>query len=294
MKKKILITVAIATIILLIIGAAYLIDKNRMKNNEEVLFSTWGAKYTPSLEISKEENDGKIIIFHNKIENIELLDNFLDNTDIYNKNKISDSITIVTYTIEGDEIITTLKYSKEEGKYEVTVDNLADRFAAEEDRKVETKIYSDLRYNISKKIIDDYIYVMIEEDPNITICYVDAPEEVTICAYKKDLEKNKDTNRIKVQEANLSSEDAGTEQLVRYNGILYGRSYGFIDYMANPDGPIGTINKLVGEEYVPTLNGETNSEELLNAVIDSASQGSMILIHNNVGVLYRAIQENDK
>ena len=186
MKKKILI---IVTIILLVIGGAYLIDKNRMKNNEEVLFSTWGAKYTPSLETNNKENDGKIVITHDKIENLELLDRFLDNTNSYNENKVSDSITIVTYTTEGDEIIKTLKYSKDEARYELTVDNLADKFAAKEDRKVETQIYSDLRYNVTKKIIDDNIYLMIEEDPEITICYIDYPEEVTILCLE-----NKDTN----------------------------------------------------------------------------------------------------
>ncbi len=291
MKKKALLIATIALIIL-IIGGAYLVDKNRMQNNKEVIFSTWGAKYTPSLETNKKKNNDKLVITHNKIENIDILDRFLDNTDTYNKNKVSDSITIVTYTIEGDEIISTLKYCKEEERYELTVDNLADKFAAEEDRKVETKFYSDSIFNLTKKIKDDYIYIMLEEDASSRTCGTEPVIEIIICSYKKDLEKGKDTNRIKIKEANLNiSQDVESEQLIRYNGILYGRSYCLIDYLANPDGPIGTINKLVGEEYLPTINGETNSEELLNSVIDSANENSMILIHNNVGRLFKAIKD---
>ena len=47
MKKKILIVSIIIVLIAIVIGTMYLIDRNRMKNNEPVIFSTWGYSYAP-------------------------------------------------------------------------------------------------------------------------------------------------------------------------------------------------------------------------------------------------------
>lgn len=58
MRKKIIILVTILIFILLgILISVYLIDQNRMNNNEPVLFSTWGKNYSPIEEqvIEKEE-----------------------------------------------------------------------------------------------------------------------------------------------------------------------------------------------------------------------------------------------
>ena len=67
------------------------------------------------------------------------------------------------------------------------------------------------------------------------------------------------------------------------------KSNAIIDYAGNPDGSIGTINKLVGEEYVPTLNGETNSEELLSAKVSEANEEIMVLFYNNEYVLFQVV-----
>ena len=53
MKKKIIIIVSIIVVLVLAVGGAYLIDKNRMDNNKPVIFSTWGAKYVPPAEVNK-------------------------------------------------------------------------------------------------------------------------------------------------------------------------------------------------------------------------------------------------
>lgn len=245
-------------------------------------------------EIDKVSPKGKVVISYEKIDNMYLLDNFLDNTDKYNKNNISDSIEIVTYTIEGDEILTTLQYNKETDEFTVIVDNTRDKFAGEEDRKIVEKVYSNSIYNLVKKVEDELIYLMLEADNEFvttyeTVCLSEG--SIIICAYDKDLEKNKDTSRTKVKDVSLIAEETETDKLVRYNGILYGKSYGMIDYAGNPNGPIGTINKLVGEDYLPELNGETNSEELLGALVDGASEKSLVLIYNNEAVLYTAINE---
>ena len=244
------------------------------------------------------ENNNRIVISQGKIENLERLDKFLDNTSKYNSNRISDSIVIVLYTIEGDPILHTLSYLAESNEFELTIDNTQDKFAGEEDRKIMTNKYSGEEYKLVKVIEENYIRIKLKRktQEEVIICPNDleceTQEEVAICSYDKDLEKNKDTNRTKVKDVELTVEGGSTDKLVRYNGILYGESSAVIDYIKNPDGPIGVINKLIGEEYLPTLNNETNSEELLGAVVDSANEKSMILEYNNEGVLYIAIDEN--
>ena len=70
MKKKMLI--AILIIIAVVIGTMYLIDRNRMKNNEPVIFSTWGTKYAPpakedfEITVVEAENQGAKKILNNQ------------------------------------------------------------------------------------------------------------------------------------------------------------------------------------------------------------------------------------
>ena len=55
MKKAICIICIVLIAGIIVFGSLYVIDKNRMENNEPVLFSTWGEKYTPSEEITSQE-----------------------------------------------------------------------------------------------------------------------------------------------------------------------------------------------------------------------------------------------
>lgn len=122
--------------------------------------------------------------------------------------------------------------------------------------------------------------------------------------YNKVLEKDKETgewNIIRNTDSNkyedykkvstLHSETASTTMLVRYDGNLYGRSFSIIDYAPNPNGAIGVIDKLIDSEYVPKYNGETNTEELLNAKVDSKGETTLVLNYNNNYVLYEIIEE---
>ena len=202
----------------------------------------------------------KVYIKMENILNINLLDDFLDNTNKYNKNAISDKVEIVTYTIEGDEILTTVEYNKETNEFTVIKDNTKDEFANEENRKITTNIYSRFNYDLIKKIKDDYIYVMLQANNN------EYPD-ISICVYNKNIEKNKETNRTKLKDANLTDKLTSTTELVSYNGVLYGKSFAVIDYASSGE-PTAVINRLIGEEYVPNLNGETNTEKLLNAAIE--------------------------
>lgn len=249
------------------------------------IYNSTENKDSKQNETNKTSSNGQVIISFENINNIHLLDNFLDNIEKYNENKVDSSVEIVTYTIEGDAIFTTLQYFEQTNEIKVIRDNTKDRFASAEDRKVVEKVYSCSKYNLVKKINNELICVMLEADGEEEL------EDIIIFSYDKDLEKNKDTTRTRVNDVTLITEETETTQLVKYNGVLYGKFYGMIDYMGNPNGPIGRINKLIGEEYLPNLDGETNSEELLNALVDYANEESMVLIYDNEAVLYFAIKE---
>lgn len=53
-RKKIKIIVSVLILVIVVIlGVLYIVDTNKMKNDEPVLFSTWGKKYTPSIKSIK-------------------------------------------------------------------------------------------------------------------------------------------------------------------------------------------------------------------------------------------------
>lgn len=71
-RKVIIIMMAILAII---IGIMYLIDRDRMKKGEKVVFSTWGAKYAPILETNQNVNN-------NIDENYQKYSKIIDNIKI--------------------------------------------------------------------------------------------------------------------------------------------------------------------------------------------------------------------
>lgn len=87
----------------------------------------------------------------------------------------------------------------------------------------------------------------------------------------------------------LKSDNAFTDILVKFNGNIYGKSYSVIDYIGNPDGPVGVIDKLTDKENIPKYDGETNTEELLNAIVDASGEEGLVLQYNNDYVLFRRI-----
>ena len=83
-------------------------------------------------------------------------------------------------------------------------------------------------------------------------------------------------------------EYASTEVLVKFDGVLYGKSNAIIDY-AGGMGKIGIIDKVIPSKYVPKLNSETNTEDLLNAKVYDRTEKSIILYYNNEYVLFEKI-----
>ena len=72
MRKNIFkVVIIIAVTLLILIGIMYLIDWNKMKKGKEVVFCTWGEKYTPVQNI--DENEKKYSIKYSKyIDDIKL------------------------------------------------------------------------------------------------------------------------------------------------------------------------------------------------------------------------------
>ena len=116
--------------------------------------------------------------------------------------------------------------------------------------------------------------------------------------YKKVLEKDTNGEWIKVEnkydDYELVSEleknqYASTEILVKFDGVLYGKSYAMIDYAGGTE-KIGVIDKLIDEDYVPKLDNETNREEILNAEVYNKTEDSIVLLYNNEYVLFGKIK----
>lgn len=134
---------------------------------------------------------------------------------------------------------------------------------------------------ILKRYLDKNISVnKVENKTNIALGYMDANLEEE--PYKK------------ISESNLVSNSASKEILVRYNGILYGKSLAQIDYAGNTDKIIGKIDKITNNEFIPKLNGETNTEELLNSEIYESNINNIIIKCKNEFVIFEKIIEYDK
>ncbi len=88
MKKNwLIISLAIIIGIGIIIFTMYLIDMERMKHNYDVVFSTWGRKYTPAYKLPYEDNNEKdnveitsniVKIKNGKINNEEIIEKFIE------------------------------------------------------------------------------------------------------------------------------------------------------------------------------------------------------------------------
>lgn len=87
----------------------------------------------------------------------------------------------------------------------------------------------------------------------------------------------------------LHSDNASTEILVKFDGVLYGKSFSLIDYAGGSDS-IGLIDKLVNSDYIPELNGETNTPEILNAQVFDKTDNTIVIHYNNNYVLFEKIE----
>ncbi len=79
-----------------------------------------------------------------------------------------------------------------------------------------------------------------------------------------------------------------SEGLVKFGGVLYGKSGAMIDY-AGGVASIGKIDKLIDSKYVPKLDGETNKKEILNADVYPNGKNEIVLNYNNNYVLFERV-----
>lgn len=99
--------------------------------------------------------------------------------------------------------------------------------------------------------------------------------------------------RIKLEDLRFDVDGVDTTKLVKFNGILYGMSFSFLDYAGDMNNSIGKIDFLIGEEYLPQIDGETNRESLLGASVLEANEKIMVLNIDNVAVLFRTIEKQN-
>lgn len=84
--------------------------------------------------------DNVIVITHDKNYNTNIYDEFIEKL----KKKQDAFLRIGSFTIEGDIIITDIKYDSKTEKAIITTDNTRDKFSNDKDRKIKSEVYEHL------------------------------------------------------------------------------------------------------------------------------------------------------
>lgn len=99
--------------------------------------------------------------------------------------------------------------------------------------------------------------------------------------------------RTKLKDLKITAKNIDSTKLVKFDNVLYGKSNALIDYAGDLNKSIGKIDFLIGEEYMPELNGETNCKEIFNASVLEANGKSMVLNVDNVAILFESIDKEN-
>lgn len=86
----------------------------------------------------------------------------------------------------------------------------------------------------------------------------------------------------------LNSNKVDVNILVKFNDILFAKSNSIIDYSGNSNS-VGFIDKLIPNKYIPKLNGETNTKDILSALVFDFKENSIVLFYNNEYVLFEKV-----
>lgn len=296
MKKNIFkIIIGVIVILAIIIGIMYLIDLNKMKNGEEVVFSTWGAKYAPVMKKQQNENYKK---YSKTINNVNLELN-IPNEWKYKEESIDNDtyeFALKLYKNNEEQYAMIYYYKSQFGvcgtgrtSKTIALNNGNEATIGYYD---ENKNWSDISFFSINKNIAVMNYGLIDNDAKEVIEFIK-----TI-----SIEKRKDTEsleiaeeRTKLEDLEIKVNDTDTTKLVKFNDDLYGKSYALIDYAGDMSKSIGKIDYLIEEEYLPIINGETNYQEFYGANVLEIHEESMILNVDNIAVLFEKIdRENIK
>lgn len=285
MRKNIFkIIILVAVILAIIIVSMYLIDLNRMKNGEEVVFSTWGAKYAPILQEQQNENNNVVNRNHQKysktINNVNLELNIPNEWEYKEESIDNDTYeyALKLYKNNEEQYAMIYYYKNQFGvcgtgrtSKTITLNNGNEATIGYYDGN---KNWSDISfYSINKNIavlndglIDDDAQEVIEFIKTINI-----------------------TEKKKIESLEIKVDGVDTTKLVRFNDTLYGKSYALIDYAGDLSKSIGKIDYLIEKEYLPIIDGETNCQEFCGANVIEIDEKSMILNVDNVAVLFKKI-----
>ena len=188
--------------------------------------------------------DGCVVMSNNAVFNKSMLDSFIDNTNVNNKDRKSDFIRFVQYTIEGDAIITDLEYKAGLG-YILTTDNTRDAFGADTkviiNNDIPSKFYTidlvenkdlidiallltgEIDYESNKK---DYKPITVASYSKDSVTYDTAPSfigEVTGINDKTIIVKTEEKNlgnAVSVKVENLKEYSIGDKVEVIYTGTV--------------------------------------------------------------------------
>lgn len=117
--------------------------------------------------------------------------------------------------------------------------------------------------------------------------------EIVNTTNKKRVSTTTTEERIKLKDLKITAKNIDTTKLVKFDDVLYGKSNALIDYAGDLNKSIGKIKFLIGEEYMPQLDKETNCKELLNCDVLEANEKSIVLKVDNAAVLFEAIDKEN-
>lgn len=155
--------------------------------------------------------------------------------------------------------------------------------------------------SINKNVVTNYSIKNLTKDKDIlsdkTVFFYTAPGQTVTAEggfsiYKIDYDEVfslPGINQGYELVSSLKSDEVDTSILVKYDGVLYGKSYIVIDY-ANTGEPIGKIDKLIKKMHIPKLNGETNTQEVLNALVYEKTDKSLVINYNKTFELFMKIR----
>ena len=283
--KKILKEVLIAAIVLAIaIGVVYGIDLNRMKHNKKVFFSTWGRDYTPA-EIIVQENphydSGKNL--KTEIENLPQDYSYIQaiqdkcvisaqGMKLFNKSELDTflekvnnnepySIRCISYTVEGDMIITDVNF---EGNSAFTTcyDLTRDKFSSQDDRVIKYANYSKIKTVEKDGMVLIYLTNDDEDNTGFTVTYYNKNAKIINNYEFKYLLNVKESEKIKINKITQG------ELANKYNYNIY--YYGLDDITIQIDNEEVDLkqalieNKVTMEEIINQAEKDRENE-VINA-----------------------------
>ena len=230
-------------------------------------------------------------------QNMKFKQNFCDNNNYtfvrtYTVKSIKE-YTEQQYTEDGTPVSYSNSFEVELHQFQaetkkVIINNLWD-ITLEENKTYEFELQL---YEDATKIEDSIEYIFKHSN----IIEIRETDKIGLDQLQELIKQNNESTNAEDKYANYElvtnlekNQYASTKILVKFDNVLYGKSYAIIDYAGGSE-KLGVIDKLIDNEYVPKFNNETNTEELLNAEVYNKTEDSIVLLYNNEYVLFGKIK----